>query len=110
MPETSWPVSMSALGGAFGSRLGPRPGSLGGGLVEGGGSAGVEGIEGEVPAGGTPVLGGTPPEPPPGEPPPLLDPPPPLFLGGGPFLRVLNLNSPTPRDPLSPFTVTLTVK
>src|SRR5215207_798513 len=72
MPETSWPVLTSALGGAFGSRLGPRPGSSDGGLLEGGGSAGVEGAE---PAGGMPVLGGTPLEPPPLEPPPLEPPP-----------------------------------
>src|SRR3954464_15029774 len=115
MPVTSWPVGRSAGGGAFGSRLGPRPGSLGG-LVDGGGSAGVEG-GGVVPAGGIvpEVSGGM--VLPPLEPPPLLEPPPPpelpppeLLLGGLAFLRGWNSKVPTTLDPRLPFTVTVTVK
>src|SRR5215213_3812472 len=117
MPETSCPVGMSAAGGAFGSRLGPRPGSLGG-LEEGGGSAGVVG-GGVVPAGGSAPEpdGGVPLLSPPGltpDPPelPELDPPelPPLFLGGFAFFRGRNSNVSLPTDSLSPSTVSWTMK
>src|SRR4051812_21971616 len=72
MPVTSWPGSVVAAGGAFGSRFGPRPVSPDGGLLAGGGRAGGGGVGG----GGPGVEGPGPPWAPPPRPPPVRPPPP----------------------------------
>jgi hypothetical protein len=108
MPWTCSPVSVG-VSGADGSRFGPRPGSLGGGLVEGGGSEGELGGGAVLPPPGS--NGAVPPPPPPEPPdppePPLPPEPDPPGSGFG-ALRVRNASWRSPIESLSPVTVTVT--